>query len=341
MPSDRRTEKPTQRRLRRARRDGDHPVSRALVGFGALGLIMVFAPFALQALFENARQGLEAALAGVAPGASGLALRVGVLAGPLLGVAALGAWVVGVWQTGGVLSVEPLRWDLRRLSPFGRPGRGLGSRVFALSLGLVAGLSTCAAAWFVMRDMGAALAHSIGDGRAAMRLAVESCRRLGWLALGVTLVFAIVDGVFRFVEWLERHRMTPDELRQEQRENQGDPELRQARQRVHRELANGGAARELARASLLVIGAPELAVALSYDPHRDLAPRVLLSGSGPVAATLAALAASLGVPVEHDTALARALAALPIDQEVPPARYADIARALQRAGMFRPAGPRS
>jgi flagellar biosynthesis protein FlhB len=339
MPGDRTTEKPTARRLRKARRDGDHPVSRVLIRFGALALLTVFAPFVLQALFESARQGLGDALSGVAPRASRLAFRVGVLAGPLLGAAALGAWVVGVWQTGGVLSVEPLRWDLRRLNPFGRLGQGLGSRVFAVAMALAAGLSMCGAACFVVRDMGAALAHSVGDGRAAIRLAVESCRRLGWWALGVSLVFAVVDGVFRFVEWIERHRMTPDEVRQEQRENQGDPELRQARQRVHRELSNAGTARELGRASLLVIGAPELAVALSYDPHRDIAPRVLLSGSGPVAATLAALAASLGVPVEHDTALAQALAAVPIDHEVPPARYADIAQALQRAGMFRPAAP--
>jgi flagellar biosynthesis protein FlhB len=341
MPNDRKTEKPTQRRLRKARRDGDHPVSRALVGFGALTLIFVVAPFALEALFESTRQGLDDALAGVTPRPSGLALRVGVIAGPLLAAAALGAGIVGIWQTGGVLSIQPLRWDLRRLSPFGRPGRGLGSRVVALSLGLGAGLAMCAAAWFVLRDMGAALAHSVGDGHAAIRLAIESCRRLGWWALGVSLVFAIADGVFRFLEWLERHRMTPDEVRQEQRDSQGDPELRHARQRVHRELANAGTARELGRASLLVLGAPELAVALSYDPHRDVAPRVLLSGSGPVAATLAALAASLGVPIEHDTALAQALAAVPIDHEVPMARYADIARALQRAGLFRPAGPPS
>jgi flagellar biosynthesis protein FlhB len=341
MPSDRKTEKPTARRLRKARREGDHPVSKLLVGFGALALLSTFAPFALQALFESARQGLADALSGAAPPTSRLAFRVGVLAGPLLGAAALGAWLVGLWQTRGVFSVEPLRWDLRRLNPFGRRGQGLGTRVFAVALALAAGLSMCGAAWLVMRDMGAALAHSVGDGRAAIRLAVESCRRLGWWALGVSLVFAIIDGIFRFIAWIERHRMTADEVRQEQRENQGDPELRQARRRVHQELANAGAARELGRASLLVIGAPELAVALSYDPHRDIAPRVLLSGSGPMAASLAALAASLGVPVEHDTALAHALAAVPIDHEVPPARYADIARALQRAGMFRPAGPQS
>ena len=45
---------------------------------------------------------------------------------------------------------------------------------------------------------------------------------------------------------------------------------------------------------------------------------------------------SLGVPIERDPALAHALAAVPVDHEVPRALYGDVARALQRAGSFRP-----
>jgi flagellar biosynthesis protein len=91
----------------------------------------------------------------------------------------------------------------------------------------------------------------------------------------------------------------------------------------------------MARASLLVLGAPNRAVALSYEPQRDNAPRVVVHGSGPLAAALEALAPSLGVAIERDNTLARALAAVPVD-EIPRTLYADIARALQRAGAFRP-----
>jgi flagellar biosynthesis protein len=77
-------------------------------------------------------------------------------------------------------------------------------------------------------------------------------------------------------------------------------------------------------------------VALSYDPSRDNAPRVVVHGSGPLAAALEALAPSLGVPIERDPALAHALAAVPVDHEAPRALWGDIARALQRAGSFRP-----
>jgi flagellar biosynthesis protein FlhB len=336
MASDRKTEPATPRRLRKARRAGDHPVSPALVTFGALALAFMSAPLALHALQDNARAWLVEAVAGATPNPSELARRIGMLAGPPLGAAALGALIAGLAQTRGVLSLEPLRGSFERLNPVARPRRSFGAHVFTISLALTGALVLSVAAGFMIRDMGAELAHGVGDVRAASSLTAESCRRLGSWALGVALAIAGADAVFRYVEWLGRHRMTPDEVRRERREDQGDPELAQARQRVHRELANSGAAREIAQANLLVLGAPRLAVALRYDPHRDVAPRVVLRGAGAVAASLEALAASHGVPIEHDTALARQLASVPLDQEIPKSRYADIARALQRAGMFRP-----
>lgn len=340
MPSDRKTEEPTPRRLRKARRDGDHPMSRALLGFGALGVVLVFAPLVLEALFASARSALLDALRpGATPVATTLASRVGLLAAPLLAAAAVGALVTGLWQTGGVLSPRAVGWDLRRLSPWNRPRPAAGSRALSMALALIAALGTSFAAWLILRDLGPSLAHVIGDAHATLRLAAEASRRLGWWAFAIWLAFAAADSVVRHVEWRARHRMTPDEVRQEQRENQGDPELRHARRQAHRELVSSGAVSELARANLLVLGAPSLAVALRHEPDGDVAPRVVLHGSGPVAATLAALAASLGVPIEHDPALAAALARVPADHDVPRALYADVARALQRAGMFRPAGP--
>lgn len=338
MPSDRKTEPPTPRRLRKARRDGDHPVSRAVIGFGALAVTLVFAPLALEAMYSSSHAALLNALrpGSAPPAAGGIGLRVAAHTIPLLTGAALGALVTGIWQTGGVLSARPFRFDLGRLQPLATLRTGLAPRLLSLVLALVTAIALGIAAWSILRAAAPVLGESVGNAPAALQIAIESCRRLAWWALGISLVFAAIDAVYRQVEWRARHRMSPEEVRQEQRELQGDPELRQARQRVHRELANMGAARDLARASLLVLGAPNRAVALSYEPQRDNAPRVVVHGSGPLAAALEALAPSLGVPIERDATLARALAAVPVDHEVPRALYGDIARALQRAGAFRP-----
>src|SRR5688572_17564097 len=138
MPSDRKTEPPTPRRLRKARRDGDHPVSRAMIGFGALAVTLVFAPLALEALYSSSYAALRDALraGSVPPSASSLALRVAAHTTPLLGGAALGALVTGIWQTGGVLSARPFRFDLSRLIPLAALRTGLAPRLLSLALAL-------------------------------------------------------------------------------------------------------------------------------------------------------------------------------------------------------------
>jgi flagellar biosynthesis protein FlhB len=340
VPNDRKTEPPTPRRLRRARRDGDHPISRLLLASAALAGAVLVAPLALTTLRHATLDALALALHSPAePDASQLAMRVGVIVAPVLGAAALGALLVGLWQTRGVLSTRPLRWDLGRMSPFGR-ARGGGGRL-SLLITSTASLATLAALWVVLESMGPALAHGVGDLQAALELALRALDRLAWGALAIALLAASIDALYQHVAWRGRQRMTPDEVRQERRENEGDPEIRQARRQVHRELGGEAPLERVVGASLVVLGAPQIAVALGYDPERDVAPRVLLRGSGALAMSIEALATSYGIPVEHDSELARALAKVPVGHDVPRAHYADVASALQRAGIARAAPSRA
>jgi flagellar biosynthesis protein FlhB len=337
MSSDRKTEEPTPRRLRKARLDGDHPTSPLLVGFGALGGSLAVAPFALEALVRNTREGLiQATRVAVAPDPTGLVLQVGSLVAAPLVAAAMGALVFGIAQTGGTLGTKQFALNFGRLSPIGRNGPSFGARLLSLWIGLCAGIGICFAAWLSLSGDGARLVASVGDGRASLELAARACRSLAGWALAVLLLAAVADGVVRYRAWLNRHRMSRDEVRQEQRENGGDPALRRARERIHRELSSGASLREMANASLLVFGAPRWAVALRYDTARDNAPRVVLRAVGARATELHALAISHSVPIEHDTTLARALANVPLDEEVPQKLYAEVAQALRRAGLFRP-----
>jgi flagellar biosynthesis protein FlhB len=341
MPNDRKTEPPTARRLRRARREGDHPISRLLVASAALAGAVLVAPLALTTLQRTTLDAIAAALdSPAAPDASQIATHVGVIVSPVLGAAALGALLVGMWQTRGVLSARPLRWDLGRMSPFGR-ARGTGGGLLSRLVTSAAALATLAAAWLILENMGAALAHGVGDAPAALDLGVRAIARLAWGALAIALAASALDALHQHVTWRKRHRMTPEEVRRERRENEGDPEIRQARRQAHHELGGEAPLERVAGASLIIAGNPQIAVALGYDPLRDVAPRVLLRGSGALAMSIEALATSHGIPVEHDSELARALAQVPAGHDVPGAHYADVARALQRAGIVRAPSPRA
>lgn len=73
---------------------------------------------------------------------------------------------------------------------------------------------------------------------------------------------------------------------------------------------------------------PDRAVALRYDPERDGAPQVVASGKGETARALIARAREAGVPLYEDPALAAALLALDLWQEIPEALYAAVAEVL-------------
>lgn len=332
MPGDHKTEPPTAARLRRARREGDHPVSAALIAVGALAAFSIFAAFAFEALLAAAAQLLGVALAGDArSGADGLALRVAELVAPVLGVAAIGALVMGLWQTGGAVSLQPLAWSWQRLKPWANARRSLATHVFsALSLLLLVSLLG-ACAWHLLRASGAALAASVGNPSATADLAMALCRDMLLWALGITLLVAIGDAVVTRHAWYTRLRMTRDEVRREQRESEGDVGLKQARRRIHQELVKNAEAIQLEAAVLLVLGPPRLAIALRYDPRRDRAPRVVIRATGALAKTLEALAPSYGIPVQHDPGLARMLAGLPVDEDIPQTHYAAVRAALQLA----------
>ncbi len=72
----------------------------------------------------------------------------------------------------------------------------------------------------------------------------------------------------------------------------------------------------------------QVAVALKYQPERDLAPRVVAKGFGQIAETIMRIARQSSVPIKEDASLARALSLLRVNQEIPPELYAAVAEIL-------------
>jgi flagellar biosynthesis protein FlhB len=339
MADDQRTEPPTARRLRRARSEGDHPVSRVLVSFGALAAATLLLPSVLGLLVRRTHALLEqslqlgassgtAVLSGEGLSAAGHSLVQ--LVALLLGPAALAALVVGLWQTGAGLSLTPLAWNSRRLDPLGNLGR-LWSKTLLVSLlrWLATGLLLALIGWHLLRSAGPALAASVGSVHAAAELASRLCHQLLWAALALLAVAGVVDALVVRNSWLGRLRMTREEVQREQRENEGDVGLKQARQRAQRELSRSAQLSELPRATLLVLGRPRLATALAYDAAHDHAPRILMHAAGRLAQTLESLAPAYGVAIHEDLELARALSALQPDDPIPSTLYASVAAALR------------
>jgi flagellar biosynthesis protein FlhB len=207
------SEPPTARRLARARREGDHPLSGALVSVAALAAGLSLVPLSATALRRELSTLLDLSLSGRTDGLlEGLAARVLWLGLPPIGACALGALAAGAWQTGGRVSTHPLRWDTRRLDPIACLRRLGDARAYLSMLGLLGSLGL--AGWIgvgVVRSIGPDLAAGIGNGEAALALARESVQRFALLLLPVLVAWASVDALGARRAWLGRLRMTREE----------------------------------------------------------------------------------------------------------------------------------
>lgn len=322
-----RNEPPTPRRLRDARRRGEVAASTELtaaaVFAGGLAAVAVGGPAIGAELARLLRGGLLLA-AEQAPGPERVlrdalvsVLRLVVPVG-LCALAAGG--LAGALQAGFGFFPGALRPRLERVDPLRGLRRLLSpAQLLRAPLGLAkaAALVWILAAW--TRDAASALGQLPRAAppallRAAPGLLGLALRLLVALALFVLLDYALAR---------RRHRralaMTRDEVRREQKEDEGDPAHRGERRRRHRALLDAG---PVSGATVLVVNPTHVAVALRHVRGGDDAPRVVAKGSGRAAARLRSAARRAGVPIVRDVPLARALHRLAeVGDELPEELY--------------------
>lgn len=328
------TEEPTPRRLRKAREEGDSPISAALVqGLGFVAAVAI-APAAIAATVARVSELVPRAIRSPETplGSVELAREVVLLSAPLLAAVALVSLVSGFVQTGGVVSFKKLSPDLGKLNPVSGLGSlASGTRLVALLRSLV---GAALVGWLAVRlltSFAPDVANTVGDARAGMLAAGALVKRLGWIAALVGLGLAALDVLVVRRAFLKRHRMSKDEVRREHKESEGDPELKAARHRAHQEMLASATIAAVREASVLVVNPTHLATALTYREDEDEAPRVVARGEGDLARRMIEAAHQYGVPVVRDVPLARALSELELGDEIPEALYEAVAEILRAA----------
>jgi flagellar biosynthesis protein FlhB len=333
------TEDPTPRRLKEARDRGQIAYSgdfTSSAGFLAgVGALVAGGGALAVVLVEVVRGGLARA---VAPGEldAGEALRALVVdvlraSAPVVGAAFVAALVVGGLQAGGLFTLQPLVPKGERLNPLAGLQR-MFSRDAAAQLvkALVKMAIVAAVLW-------AALAPRVGE---LVRLVgADATRAAGWtwalvadVALRVALAYALVgaaDYLWTRRRWLHGLRMTREEVKREYKEQEGDPQHKAERQRLHRELLRHRMVESVRTASVVIVNPTHLAVALRWDEATMGAPEVVAKGEALVAAQIREVARQAGVPIYRDVQLARALHQLELGDEIPEALYDAVAEVLR------------
>lgn len=334
-----RTEEPTPRRLREARRRGDVPRSRDLtaavsVWFVLAAMVLGVAPTIgrlLQAVAGTVGRvgSADETLLSTETAAWG---RLGVeILWPVLAAAVGAALACGIVQVGGLFTMEPLRPRLERVHPARGVRRLFGRGWFEALKSLLKFVAVAAAAllagragWVEVSSAARADAWTLGGSLAGMlaRLAVAAGVLL--LALGA------VDLLHQ--RWRHRRdlRMTREEVRREQREEEGDPQQRAERRRLHRELLAQRMVLDVPRATCVIVNPTHVAVALRYEgDDPDAAPVVLAKGEGDLARRIVAAARAAGIPVLRNAPVARSLLACELGAAIPERLYEAVAEVLR------------
>ncbi|MFH1737467.1 MAG: flagellar biosynthesis protein FlhB [bacterium] len=154
------------------------------------------------------------------------------------------------------------------------------------------------------------------------------CYRMVVQGLIVLLILAIIDYVYQKHDMEKQLKMTKQEVKEEMKQMQGDPQVRSRIRSIQRDLARQRMMGEVPEAEVVVTNPTEYAVALSYKGNTMPAPRIVAKGRGYVAQTIKEIAREHGVPLYEDRLLARALFKLELGSFITPELYAAVAEVL-------------
>lgn len=353
-PADRedRTEEPTQRRLDDARRRGELPVARDVhhaAFFAAAAAIAVTAPHWAGAELVPVLRALLARSAASLPGPDALAGRLGevgralasALAWPVLAV--LGAVVASALLQGGIAwSTEALAPKAERLSPLAGAKRLFGVTALVefgktLLKVVLAGAAVVVALrprWPVVEQ-----AAAMPLPATLVTLGELLVRALAAVA-AVLAVLAVLDTIHRRFAYRRRLMMTRQEVKDDLRQTEGDPIVKQRLRALRMQRARRRMMAQVPKATVVVTNPTHYAVALRYEPSMA-APVVVAKGTDRVALRIREVARAHGVPVMENPPLARALhRQVELDAAIPPELYkavAELIAIVMRMGR-RPAG---
>jgi flagellar biosynthetic protein FlhB len=344
-----RSHEPTQRRLDEARRKGDIARSPDLIAGVALAGFALAAIAAGPWLFR-AMGAQGALLLGEAPRraadmAQGARAAVMQDLAPLIAPAAVlllapaaAALAALVATRGIVFAGDRLVPKWSRIDPIANAGQkfGLdGLMGFARSTVKLVLVATLLALFLVSRAE-EVLGSAAQGARGAAVAMVVLIRDFLLIGVALALVIGGVDALWQAFRHRQRQRMTRQELLDELKESEGDPQVRQQRRDRGREIAMNRMLSDVPKADVVIVNPTHYAVALKWDRARGTAPVCLAKGVDEIAARIRARAAEHGVPIHRDPPTARALhAVLEPGDPIRPEHYRAVAAAIRFAEAMR------
>lgn len=251
---------------------------------------------------------------------------------PILGIILAAAIVANLAQVGFLFLPDKLGLDWQRINPLNN-----WSRIFSItgSVHLMMGILkmivvATVAIYNLWNEWPRILALTAEDpGTIGLFLASLSY----WLSIKIAVALVIIALLdYGYLWWKNEQdlKMTTHEIKEEMKEQQGDPQIAARRKMLQKQMAMRRLTTEVPKADVIVTNPTELAIALKYDPDTMAAPIVVAKGAGPLAQRIRRLALESNIPVVERKPLAQSLYKLvDIGKPVPADQYAAVAEVIR------------
>jgi flagellar biosynthetic protein FlhB len=337
-----RTEEPTPRRREEARKQGQFARSRNLIPAATLVAIVIALRFGGVELMDR----LERCIVGFFSAAGSmkqltaedlfnLSLQASLVLAPVLlplfCAVLIAGLASGFLQSGFVLAAEPLQFDFARVSPVSG-FRRLFSMDAAADL-IKALLFIAALGWvgagYIYGDIPALTSLTNMRVEDIVAYATHDGSVLSAWVVAAMGALAGLDYLFQRWRTDKRLRMSRQEIKQEMREQEGDPLLKAQLKSMRQKLARRRMMTDVAKADVVITNPTELAVALRYRAGEMSAPRILGKGAGYIAQKIREVARENGIALVENKPLARLLyGKVDVGREIPEALYRAVAEVL-------------
>ncbi|MEO8118576.1 MAG: EscU/YscU/HrcU family type III secretion system export apparatus switch protein [Rhodoferax sp.] len=331
----------SERKLQKARDDGQVTRSRdlshlAVLGAGALSL-MTLAPL----MFDRLKRALSQQLAFdastvahpdamltrlhemVAIGLPGCVIFAAITtAVVMLSTVAVGGWVT---------SLKPVMPDFSRLNPLTGFGRMFTKDKFTdvLKMTFITAVLVALGFTYLSSSLHSMAMLVLQPSTAAIAHLTEWLTAGMGLLLLVILLVAMVDVPLQGFLHKSKMKMSHQEVKQESKESDGNPQMKGKLRQRQREIAQGNSISAVPKADFVLMNPTHFAVAIKYDEKTMRAPQVISKGADLLAMKIRDIAKNNSIPVLQSPMLARALYAnADLDQDIPASLYTAVAQVL-------------
>lgn len=251
---------------------------------------------------------------------------------PIMLMMFVAAILGNILQTGPLLVTSKIVPDINHLNPFTGVQRMFSlSSFMRLAFGLMkVGIVSAVAYYAVMQWYEIVLSMSELALPVLASTLFRCCVDTGLWIGGALLVLAILEYAYQWWKYEQDLSMSDQEMRDEIKESQGDPQMAMRRKMIQQKMAMARISKEVPKADAVITNPTELAIAIRFDPKTMPAPVVVAKGAGVIAQRIRRLALEHEVPIVERKPLAQILyKTTDVGSVVPLEQYKAVAEVLR------------